>query len=62
MNIQNKIDSIKSSLKDIELENKIGKMSNEDTEIFRAELLREWALEEKKLKSIKMKKRLGDKK
>ena len=55
--IQTKIERIKSSLKDIELENKIGKMSDEDAQIFRSELLREWSAQEKKLKSNKARKK-----
>ena len=48
--IKDKIKSLKASLKDIQLENQIGKLANQDYEILRAELLKEWAIYEKKLK------------
>ena len=49
--IQDKIKSIKASLKDLKLENEIGKLSNQDYHILKAELLREWSENEKKIKN-----------
>ena len=41
--IQDNINSIQASLKDLHLENQIGKLSDSDFDILREELLKEWS-------------------
>ncbi len=50
---EDKIISIKDSLKDLHLENQIGKLSDPDFEILRKELLKEWSYHENMKKKIK---------
>ena len=45
--IKDRIDSIKLSLKDMDLEHKIGKIESEDFETLKNELLEEWQSNEK---------------
>ena len=52
LNIEDNIMSIKASLKDLHLENQIGKLSNSDFESLREELLKEWSLCEDMKKNI----------
>ena len=54
-NIKDDIESTKLALRDLDMENKIGKIANEDYEILKDELLEEWKSSENQFKQIKRK-------
>ena len=53
--VKDNIESTKLALRDLDMENKIGKISNEDYEILKDELLEEWKSAENEYKQIKSK-------
>lgn len=52
-NIKDDIESTKLALRDLDMENKIGKISNDDYEVLKDELLDEWKSAEEEFKQIK---------
>jgi len=54
-NLRDDIESTKLALRDLDMENKIGKIANDDYEILKDELLDEWQSSENEYKKIKSK-------
>jgi len=54
-NIKDDIESTKLALRDLDMENKIGKIANDDYEALKDELLGEWKSAEDEYKQIKNK-------
>jgi sortase (surface protein transpeptidase) len=54
-NIKDDIESTKLALRDLDMENKIGKISNDDYEVLKDELLDEWKSAEDEYKQMKNK-------
>jgi len=52
-NIKDKIESAKLALRDLDMENKIGKIANEDYNVLKDELLDEWNSAESEYKQVK---------
>jgi len=51
-NIKDEIESTKLALRDLDMENKIGKIANEDYEVLKDELLDEWKSAENEYKKL----------
>jgi hypothetical protein len=52
-NIKDKIESTKLALRDLDMENKIGKIANEDFDLLKNELLDEWKSAEDEFSTLK---------